>query len=139
MSILIDRNTKVLVLGITGKSGKLQTEIMKKYGTNIVAGVTPGKGGLEVEEISVYNFVQEATDQHNIDAAIIDINLPGGVEELLEACLSKSRPIIAMGAPPLKETEHLVEIMYYEIPYVKKFGNEGDARPDRIIARVMCH
>jgi len=70
MSILIDKNTKVLVLGITGKSGRLQTEIMKKYGTNIAAGVTPGKGGAEVEGIPVYDFVKEATDQHNIDAAI---------------------------------------------------------------------
>ena len=70
MSILIDKNTKVLVLGITGKSGRLQTEIMKKYGTNIVAGVTPGKGGLEVEQIPVYDFVKEAIDQHDIDVAI---------------------------------------------------------------------
>ncbi|MCD6376314.1 MAG: CoA-binding protein, partial [Caldisericaceae bacterium] len=70
MSILIDKNTKVLVLGITGKSGRLQSEIMKKYGTNIAAGVTPGKGGAEVEGIPVYDFVKEATDQYNIDAAI---------------------------------------------------------------------
>ena len=70
MSILIDKNTKVLVLGITGKSGRLQTEIMKKYGTNIVAGVTPGKGGSEVEGVPVYDFIEEATDNHNINAAI---------------------------------------------------------------------
>jgi len=70
MSILIDKNTKVLVLGITGKSGRLQSEIMKKYGTNIAAGVTPGKGGAEVEGIPVYDFVKEATDQYKIDAAI---------------------------------------------------------------------
>jgi len=70
MSILIDKNTKVLVLGITGKSGKLQSEIMKKYGTNIVAGVTPGKGGRVVEQIPVYDFVKEAKEQHKIDVAI---------------------------------------------------------------------
>jgi len=70
MSILIDKNTKVLVLGITGKSGRLQTEIMKKYGTNIVAGVTPGKGGLEVEGAPVYDFIKEAIDNHDINAAI---------------------------------------------------------------------
>ena len=70
MSILIDKNTKVLVLGITGKSGRLQTEIMKKYGTNIAAGVTPGKGGSEVEGIPVYDFVKEAIDNHDINAAI---------------------------------------------------------------------
>lgn len=70
MSILIDKDTKVLVLGITGKSGRLQTEIMKKYGTNIVAGVTPGKGGLEVEGAPVYDFIKEAIDNHDINAAI---------------------------------------------------------------------
>lgn len=70
MSILINKDAKVLILGITGKSGKLQTGIMKAYGTNIVAGVTPGKGGLEVEGIPVYDFVSEAIAEHQIDAAI---------------------------------------------------------------------
>ena len=70
MSILINKETKVLVLGITGKSGSLQTKIMKNYGTNIVAGVTPGKGGLELEGIPVYDFVSEAMENHQIDAAI---------------------------------------------------------------------
>lgn len=85
MSILIDKNTKVLVLGITGKSGRLQTEIMKKYGTNIVAGVTPGKGGAEVGEVPVYDFVKEATDQHNIDAAISFVPPPYLKDSCFEA------------------------------------------------------
>jgi len=70
MSILIKSDTKVLVLGITGKSGKLQTKIMRNYGTQIVAGVTPGKGGMEVEGVPVYNFVSEAVQKHQIDVAI---------------------------------------------------------------------
>lgn len=70
MSILINQNTKVLVLGITGKSGSLQTKIMKEYGTKIVAGVTPGKGGAEVEGVPVYDFVSEALEKHDIDVAI---------------------------------------------------------------------
>jgi len=70
MSILIDKDTKVLVLGITGKSGRLQTEIMKRYGTNIVAGVTPGKEGKEVEGVPVYDFVKKAVNNHDINAAI---------------------------------------------------------------------
>jgi len=74
--------------------------------------------------------------EHDIDAAIIDVSLPGGVEELLEACLNKAKPIIAMGALPLKETQHLIEIMYYGVPYVKKFGNEGGPKLDMIIARM---
>ncbi len=70
MSILINKDTKVLVLGITGRSGSLQTKIMKEYGTNIVAGVTPGKGGETFEGIPVYDFVNEALEHHQIDAAI---------------------------------------------------------------------
>lgn len=70
MSILINKDTKVLVQGITGKSGSLQTKAMLDAGTNIVAGVTPGKGGQEVYGIPVYNFVAEAKAQHDFDAVI---------------------------------------------------------------------
>lgn len=72
----------------------------------------------------------------DIDACIIDVDLPGGIEELLQACISKSKPIVAMGISPLKETNKLIEIMYYGIPYVKKFSNDGEAKLDHIIARM---
>lgn len=72
----------------------------------------------------------------DIDACIIDVDLPGGIEELLQACADKSKPIVAMGVSPLKETGKLVEIMYYGIPYVKKFSPEGEAKLDHIIARM---
>ncbi len=74
--------------------------------------------------------------QYDIDACIIDVGLPGGIEEVLQACMNKSKPIVAMGAVPLKETDKLVEIMYYGIPYVKKFNNEGEAKLDHIMARM---
>lgn len=74
--------------------------------------------------------------QSDIDACIIDVDLPGGIEELLQACVDKSKPIVAMGLSPLKETGKLVEIMYYGIPYVKKFSPEGEAKLDHIIARM---
>ncbi len=70
MSALINENTNVLVLGITGKSGALQTRVMKEYGTRIVAGVTPGKGGQKLDGIPVYDLVREAAAEHRIDAAI---------------------------------------------------------------------
>ena len=111
MSILIDRNTKVLVLGITGKSGKLQTEIMKKYGTNIVAGVTPGKGGLEVEEISVYDFVQEATDQHNIDAAISFVPPPYAKDSCFEA-IENNIKLLVISTEGIPEHD-VVEILQF--------------------------
>lgn len=70
MAILIDTNTRVLVQGITGRVGSFQTKIMQDYGTKIVAGVTPGKGGMEVDGIPVYDFIEEALQEHEVDAAI---------------------------------------------------------------------
>lgn len=78
----------------------------------------------------------EQITQYDIDACIIDVDLPGGIEEVLQACMNKSKPIVAMGAAPLKETGKLVEIMYYGIPYVKKFNAEGEAKLEHIIARM---
>ena len=78
----------------------------------------------------------EQISQYDIDACIIDVDLPGGIEEVLQACMNKSKPIVAMGASTLKETGKLVEIMYYGIPYVKKFSIEGEAKLEHIIARM---
>lgn len=70
MSILLHPDTKVLVQGITGKSGSLQTKIMLEAGTNIVAGVTPGKKGVVVHGIPVYNFIAEAKQEHDFNTVI---------------------------------------------------------------------
>jgi succinyl-CoA synthetase alpha subunit len=60
MSILLDENTRVIVQGMTGREGSLRTAFMKGYGTKVVAGVTPGRGGEEVHGLPVYNTVLEA-------------------------------------------------------------------------------
>ncbi len=70
MSILINRTTKVMVQGITGRAGRAQTKYMLDYGTKIVAGVTPGKGGEEVEGVPVYNTVEEAVTLHGAEASV---------------------------------------------------------------------
>ncbi|HOE56879.1 MAG TPA: succinate--CoA ligase subunit alpha [Bacillota bacterium] len=70
MSILIDKDTKVLVQGITGKSGSLQAKIMMEFGTEIVAGVTPGKGGMAVHGIPVYDYIAEAKKDHDFNTVI---------------------------------------------------------------------
>ena len=70
MAILSNNNTRVLVQGITGTVGSFQSKIMQDYGTHIVAGVTPGKGGTSIHGIPVYDFVGEAVQEHSIDAAI---------------------------------------------------------------------
>jgi len=76
MSILLDRKTKVLVQGITGRAGRAQTRWMRDYGTNIVAGVTPGKGGEEVEGIPVYNTVAEAVAEQGAEASVFFVPSP---------------------------------------------------------------
>lgn len=71
MAILLNKNTKVVVQGITGSTGVMATELMLKYGTKVLAGVTPGKGGQEVHGVPVYNSVKEAKEKHDINASFI--------------------------------------------------------------------
>jgi len=71
MSFLIDQDTRLIVQGITGREGSFHTEQMVAYGTNVVAGVTPGKGGTEVQGIPVYNTVLEAMEKHSANATVL--------------------------------------------------------------------
>lgn len=71
MAILIDKTTRVLVQGITGKQGAAATREMLAYGTKVVCGVTPGKGGQQVEGVPVYNTIREALTRHAIDASVV--------------------------------------------------------------------
>ena len=103
MSILVNKDTKVVVQGITGSEGTFHSEQMIEYGTNIVAGVTPGKGGNTVlGNIPVYNSVKEARDNHNVNASIIFVPpqfAAGAMIESIEAgieliiCISEGIPI----------------------------------------------
>jgi succinyl-CoA synthetase alpha subunit len=89
MSIILDENTTVVVQGMTGREGSLRTKFMKDYGTKVVAGVTPGKGGSEVHGIPVYDTVEQAIKHHGeIDATVTFIPGPalkGAVYEAVDA------------------------------------------------------
>lgn len=77
MSILIDQHKRVLVQGITGREGRTRAELMVGYGTHVVAGVTPGRGGQEVEGIPVFDTVEEAWEQRGpIDVSVLFIPAP---------------------------------------------------------------
>ena len=80
MSILLNRETKVLIQGITGRVGQSQARWMLEYGTNIVAGVTPGKGGWSVEGIPVYDTVVEAVAEQGAEASVFFVP-PNSVKE----------------------------------------------------------
>ena len=86
MSILLDKDTRVIVQGMTGREGSLRTAFMKEYGTKVIAGVTPGRGGEEVIGIPVYNTVKEAIKNHGmVDVSVTFIPGPGLKGAVLEA------------------------------------------------------
>ncbi len=85
MSIFINKQTRVLVQGITGKQGSFHTAQMLEYGTNIIAGVSPGKGGQNVEGVPVYDTVFAAIEEETVDASILFIPAPFARDAAFEA------------------------------------------------------
>lgn len=85
MSIIIDKDSKVVVQGVTGNEGRFHTASMLRYGTKIVAGVTPGKGGQEVQGIPVYNTVAEAVTNHSVNTSIMFVPAAHARSAILEA------------------------------------------------------
>lgn len=85
MGIWIDKNTKVIVQGITGTTALFHTKEMIDYGTKIVGGVTPGKGGIKVEGVPVFNTVKEAVDKTEATVSIIYVPAPWAADAIIEA------------------------------------------------------
>ena len=85
MSILIDQDTRVIVQGITGKMARFHTADMLAYGTNVVAGVVPGKGGQTVEGLPVFDTVEEAVAQTDAEASLVFVPPPFAADSIMEA------------------------------------------------------
>lgn len=85
MSVLVDDDTRVVVQGITGGEGKFHTEQMIEYGTNVVAGAVPGRGGERVADVPVYDTVQEATTEHNANAVVVFVPPAFAADAMFEA------------------------------------------------------
>jgi succinyl-CoA synthetase alpha subunit len=85
MSVLVDDDTRVIVQGITGGEGKFHTEQMMEYGTNVVAGAVPGKGGQEVAGVPVYDTVQQAAREEDADASVVFVPPAFAGDALFEA------------------------------------------------------
>ena len=100
MTIFIDLNTRVIVQGITGRQGTFHTKRMIEYGTKVVAGVTPGKGGQEVHGIPVYNTVKDAVEDTDATASIIFVPAKYATDAVLEAIDANLNPIVVI-------TEHI--------------------------------
>ncbi|AUV83981.1 succinate--CoA ligase subunit alpha [Salinigranum rubrum] len=85
MSILVDDDTRVVVQGITGGEGSFHTEQMMEYGTNVVAGAVPGKGGQEVKGVPVYDTVHDAVSEEDADASVIFVPPAFAADAMFEA------------------------------------------------------
>jgi succinyl-CoA synthetase alpha subunit len=105
MSILIDKETRLVVQGITGREGAFHTQQMIEYGTQVVAGVTPGKGGEWVHAVPVFDTVKEATNATGADTAIIYVPAAFASDAIMEAaeagielivCITEGIPVLDM-------------------------------------------
>ncbi|HEY8486680.1 MAG TPA: succinate--CoA ligase subunit alpha [Limnochordales bacterium] len=103
MSILVDRSTRLLVQGITGREGEFHTRQMLAYGTQVVAGVTPGKGGSEVAGVPVFDTVEQARQATGANASIIFVPAPFAADAALEAIEAGLSPVVIIteGIPVL--------------------------------------
>jgi len=96
VAIWVDENTRVVVQGITGREGSFHARLCKEYGTKIVAGVTPGKGGTVHEGIPVYNSVIEAVEKEQADASVIFVPPPFAADAILEAVDAEVRLVVCI-------------------------------------------
>ncbi len=105
MSVLVDRTTRVLTQGITGATGQLHTRLCREYGTQMVAGVTPGRGGTDFEGIPIFDTVADAVRATGANASVIYVPPAGAADAIMEAadaglplvvCITEGVPVLDM-------------------------------------------
>ena len=138
MSILVNKNTKLLVQGITGRDGQFHALKMKQYGTNVVAGTSPGKGGETVQDIPVFNTVEEAVLATGANASVIFVPAPFAADAILEASFAGIKLVVAIseGVP--------IQDMIRIIPVLKQNGTKligpncpGLITPDEALIGIL--
>ncbi len=138
MSILVNKNTKLLVQGITGRDGSFHTSKMIAYGTNVVGGISPGKGGQSVHGVPVFNTVADAIKATGANTSVIFVPAPFAADAILEAAEAGIELVIAIseGVPTLD--------MVRVTPYLKKRGTKligancpGLISPDEAMVGIL--
>jgi succinyl-CoA synthetase alpha subunit len=123
MSILVDKNTRVICQGITGKAGEFHSKNCIDYGTKLVAGVTPGRGGQQALGLPVYDTVQEAVDKQGAEATMIFVPPAFAADAILEAAAAGLRLIVAIteGVPVL-DMARAAERLRSDYPHARLVG-----------------
>src|ERR1700726_4771919 len=105
MSILVNKNTRVLTQGITGATGQFHTRTCREYGTQMVGGVVPGKGGTDFEGIPIFDTVEQARKNTGVNASVIYVPPPFAADAILESaaagieliiCITEGIPVLDM-------------------------------------------
>lgn len=114
--ILVNKNTKVIVQGATGKMGGTHTKLMLNYGTKIVAGITPGRGGESIHGVPVFDTVKVAVQKTGADTSVIFVPPYGAYDAASEALAAgiKLLVIITEGIPPLDTAKLVQEVKQYQ-------------------------
>lgn len=123
MAILVDAHTRVLVQGFTGKEGTFHAQQMLEYGTRVVGGVTPGKGGQTHLGLPVFNTMREAVAATGADASIIFVPAPGAADAILEAADAGIRLIVAItDGVPVRDMVRVKHVLRSDYPHVRLIG-----------------
>ena len=123
MSILVDKNTRLLVQGITGSTGTFHTLQAVDYGTRVVSGVTPGRGGEDVEGIPVFNTVSEAMEQTGANASVVYVPPAFAAGAILEAAAAGLPLVVCIteGIPAL-DMAHVMKVINSDFPGTRLVG-----------------
>jgi succinyl-CoA synthetase alpha subunit len=140
MAILVDANTKVLVQGFTGKEGTFHAQQMLSYGTKVVGGVTPGKGGQTHIGLPVFNTMREAVAATGAEASIIFVPAPGAADAIMEAADAGVRLIVAItDGVPVRDMLRAKAALQADYPHVRLIGPNcpGVITPDACKIGIM--
>ena len=110
MSIFVNKDTRLVVQGITGKEGQFHTRQCVAYGTNVVAGVTPGKGGQKMDEVPVFNTVNEAVEKAGANCSMIFVPPPFTSDAIMEATDAGIPLIVGAGINSAADVKKSLEL-----------------------------
>jgi len=140
MAILVDAHTKVLVQGFTGKEGTFHAQQMLAYGTKVVGGVTPGKGGQTHLGLPVFNTMREAVAATGAESSIIFVPAPGAADAIIEAADAGIRLIVAItDGVPVRDMLRVKAVLQADYPHVRLIGPNcpGVITPDACKIGIM--
>lgn len=138
MGIIIDKNTRAIVQGITGTQGSFHTKLMLEYGTKIVAGITPGKGGTEIHGVPIYDTVEEAQPKGSADASIIFVPAAFAADAALEALENGIKKVVIITEHiPIKDAVGLMAIAKQAKATIVGPNTPGIVTPDECKLGIM--